>query len=129
VISLLFSSIAFSQTDINNCKVSLPCQVAKQVASDLLRGDSALAELKETKDILELNQREITQYEDIVSMYVGKEENYKTQIDLFQQKETKYKYMVSGLEQDNKKLKLKVKIFGYGLTITSASIILGILLR
>ena len=125
---LLLSSTVFSQTATNNCKISLSYDVASRVAVDLVRGDSVLSELKETQEILRLTQSEVQQCGEIVYIQGEKELNYQEQIGMYQLKEIKYKDIVKGLEQDNRKLNLKIKVFGYGVfTLASGAIMLGIL--
>lgn len=102
--------------------------MASRVAVDLVRGDSVLSELKETQEILRLTQSEVQQCGEIVYIQGEKELNYQEQIGMYQLKEIKYKDIVKGLEQDNRKLNLKIKVFGYGVfTLASGAIMLGIL--
>ena len=55
---LILSLTSFSQTVTNNksvvdtCKVTMRCDIARKVAIDIVRGDSARAELAATQDLL-----------------------------------------------------------------------------
>ena len=122
---LMMSLATFSQTVTNKTQVHcFPDSIVKKVAKDLLRGDSARAELTETKILVhELELKNFTN-ERLVNTYVNKVANYSSQIDLYKQKETKYISMVSGLENDVKKEKKKNKIFKIvtGILITSTVI-------
>ena len=122
---LMMSLATFSQTVTNKTQVHcFPDSIVKKVAKDLLRGDSARAELTETKILVhELELKNFTN-ERLVNTYVNKVANYSSQIDLYKQKETKYVEMVSGLERDVKKEKKKNKIFKIvtGILITSTVI-------
>ena len=122
---LMMSLATFSQTVTNKTQVHcFPDSIVKKVAKDLLRGDSARAELAETKILVhELELKNFTN-ERLVNTYVNKVANYSSQIDLYKQKETKYISMVSGLEKDVKKEKKKNKIFKIvtGILITSTVI-------
>lgn len=107
---LMMSLAAFSQTGTNKNQVHcFPDSIVKKVAKDLLRGDSARAELTETK--LLVHELELKNYtnERLINAYVTKVANYSAQFDLYKEKETQYKSIVTGLEQDNAKLKKKQK--------------------
>jgi len=122
---LMMSLATFSQTVTNKTQVHcFPDSIVKKVAKDLLRGDSARAELTETKILVhELELKNFTN-ERLVNTYVHKVANYSSQIDLYRQKEVKYVEMVTGLERDVKKEKKKNKIFKIvtGILITSTVI-------
>lgn len=122
---LMMSLAIFSQTVTNKTQVHcFPDSIVKKVAKDLLRGDSARAELTETKILVhELELKNFTN-ERLVNTYVHKVANYSSQIDLYRQKEVKYVEMVTGLEKDVKKEKKKNKIFKIvtGILITSTVI-------
>ena len=121
----MMSLAIFSQTVTNKTQVHcFPDSIVKKVAKDLLRGDSARAELTETKILVhELELKNFTN-ERLVNTYVHKVANYSSQIDLYRQKEVKYVEMVTGLERDIKKEKKKNKIFKIvtGILITSTVI-------
>lgn len=121
----MMSLAIFSQTVTNKTQVHcFPDSIVKKVAKDLLRGDSARAELIETKILVhELELKNFTN-ERLVNTYVHKVANYSSQIDLYKQKEVKYVEMVTGLEKDVKKEKKKNKIFKIvtGILITSTVI-------
>jgi hypothetical protein len=121
----MMSLAIFSQTVTNKTQVHcFPDSIVKKVAKDLLRGDSARAELTETKILVhELELKNFTN-ERLVNTYVHKVANYSSQIDLYRQKEVKYVEMVTGLEKDVKKEKKKNKIFKIvtGILITSTVI-------
>ena len=121
----MMSLAIFSQTVTNKTQVHcFPDSIVKKVAKDLLRGDSARAELTETKILVhELELKNFTN-ERLVNTYVHKVANYSSQIDLYRQKEVKYVEMVTGLERDVKKEKKKNKIFKIvtGILITSTVI-------
>jgi hypothetical protein len=65
---------AFSQTDTNNKeKVKcFPIHVAKQIAKDLLRGDSAIAELKLTNEQLIKTEEKVVLKDSVISTMVIK---------------------------------------------------------
>ena len=122
----MMSLAIFSQTVTNKTQVHcFPDSIVKKVAKDLLRGDSARAELTETKILVhELELKNFTN-ERLVNTYVHKVANYSSQIDLYRQKEVKYVEMVTGLERDVKKEKKKNKIFKIvtGILITYTDIV------
>lgn len=108
LILLSQSWIAFSQTDTNN-KTNipepvkcLPVSTFKSIAKDLLRGDSAMAELKlANQQILKLEEKVSLKDSVIVTMQ-KKEENYETII-----KSQDEKYVI--LEDHTKNLELQLK--------------------
>lgn len=122
---LMMSLATFSQTGTNKTQVHcFPDSTVKKIAKDLLRGDSARAELTETKLLINQLEEKNSVNERLVNTYVSKVANYSSQIDMYKQKETKYIEMVTGLEKDVKKEKKKNKIFKIvtGILITSTVI-------
>ena len=88
--------------------VKLPYSVAKQVAKDLVRGDSAKALLEITKEQLTLTEQKIVLKDSIISNHVQKEVVYEERIKNEQLKfETQGKF-VDQLRKQNKKLKVKL---------------------
>lgn len=123
---LILSSPIFSQTATN--KVCFPEETAKKIAIDLVRGDSARAELTETKILVKRLEEKNTTNERLVNSYVEKCSNYQTQINLYKEKEVKYTGIITGLESDVKKEKKKNKIFKYLSIGFGATTVIGFLL-
>jgi len=123
---LILSLPTFSQTVTN--KVCFPEETAKKIAIDLVRGDSAKAELEKTKTlVIQLEEKNSTNQR-LVNSYVEKCSNYQSQIDLYKAKEVKYTGIITGLESDVKKEKKKNKVFKYlsiGLSVTT---VLGVVI-
>jgi hypothetical protein len=94
------------------------------MAMDLLRGDSAIAELKLTQENLELTNRTVKHQQNIIDAYAAKEGIYKEQIRLYNEKETKYDEIVKGLEKDTRRFKRTIKVLGVGFTVTGTAAIL-----
>lgn len=124
---LTMSLAAFSQTGTNkNNLVCFPDSTAKKVAIDLVRGDSARAELIKTKQLVIKLEDKNAVNERLINSYVNKCANYTEQITLYRQKESKFTEIISGLESDVKQLKKKNKFFRYvtiGLGTTTAALI------
>ncbi len=101
---LSLSLTVFSQTDTNNKeKVKcFPIHVAKQIAKDLLRGDSAMAELKLTNEQLTKTEEKVVLKDSIISTMVIKEKNY---ISIIGAQDSKFTVM----ENYSKKLELQLK--------------------
>ncbi len=122
---LILSLTSFSQTVTNNksvvdtCKVTMRCDIARKVAIDIVRGDSARAELAATQDLLKVVEEKVVVKDQIIDSYITKEQNYNQQINLHKEKENYYTQIVTGLEGDNKKLKKKV-----GLLRAASSVLL-----
>jgi hypothetical protein len=71
---LILSSNSFSQIDTN--RICFSYNKAKSIALDLVKGDSAIAELKlANKMIWQLNEKSDAQ-DSLVTLYVAKEQNY-----------------------------------------------------
>jgi hypothetical protein len=127
---LLLSLTAFSQEDIkNNSCIKIPYTVAQKIAVDLVRGDSTMAELKLTKDLLITTKDIVLKQQNIISAHEQKQVLFLEQIKIYSEKETKYKEIVLGLETDKKKLQTTVKFLGITVGVTSLTtlvLILGI---
>jgi hypothetical protein len=95
---------AFSQTDTNNKeKVKcFPIHVTKQIAKDLLRGDSVMAELKLTNEQLTKTEEKVVLKDSVISTMVIKEKNY---ISIIGAQDSKFTVM----ENYSKKLEFQLK--------------------
>jgi len=109
LILLSQSLIVFSQTDTTNKKNKgvepvkcLPVSTFKLIAKDLLRGDSAIAELKLSNEQIVLLEQKISLKDSVITTMQKKEENYLTII-----KSQDEKYQV--LEDHTKKLEFQLK--------------------
>lgn len=108
LILLSQSLIVFSQTDTNNKNKTpepvkcLPVSTFKLIAKDLLRGDSAIAELKLSNEQIILLEQKVSLKDSVITTMQKKEENYLTII-----KSQDEKYQV--LEDHTKKLELQLK--------------------
>jgi hypothetical protein len=94
----------FSQTDTNiKEKVKcFPVHVAKQIAKDLLKGDSAMAELKLANEQLVKTEEKVALKDSVISTMIIKEKNYISIIDVQDKK-----YIV--MEDYSKKLEFQLK--------------------
>ena len=108
---LSLSLTAFSQTDTNNKeKVKcFPVHVAKQIAKDLLKGDSAMAELKLVNEQLVKTEEKVSLKDSVISTMVTKENNYISIIDAQDKKYTVMEDYSKKLEFQLKKEKVKNK--------------------
>jgi hypothetical protein len=119
IVLLLLSLTSFSQKDTS--KICFPYSKAKQIAIDLVRGDSALAELKLTNKLVwQLNEKISTQ-DSIITLYIAKEQNYISQINNYDKIIVKKDEIITGLESDvtklskkNNRLKSGLKFLGGG---------------
>lgn len=105
----------------------MPCEIARKVAIDLVKGDSARAELAATQHLLEVTETKVSVRDQVIDLYITKEQNYSQQIDLYKQKENKYVETVTGLGRDNKKLKRGVKVLGTTAGVLLVTTFLGFL--
>jgi uncharacterized protein YlaN (UPF0358 family) len=90
----------------------IPCTTAKKIAVDLVKGDSAKAELTQTTQLLQLTEQKVELKDSIIQTYIQKEVNYTQQISLYKEKESKYVILVSDLEKDNVRLRKKTRVLG-----------------
>jgi hypothetical protein len=99
---------AFSQTDTSKEKVKcFPVHVAKQIAKDLLKGDSAIAELKLVNEQLAKTEEKVSLKDSVISTMVIQKENYITIIDAQDKKYTVMENYSKKLEFQLKKEKVK----------------------
>lgn len=105
IVFLLLSSIAFSQKDTVNNTKSFSIPVVKKIMKDVLRGDSAKAQLDLAN--LELNelQKKIILKDTIIFNLREKESNYLSIIDKEKEKYDLMKEYTDDLKKDYKKLK------------------------
>jgi hypothetical protein len=119
---------AFSQTDTNNKeKVKcFPVHVAKQIAKDLLKGDSAMAELKLVNEQLVKTEEKVSLKDSVISTMVTKEKNYISIIDAQDKKYTVMEDYSKKLEFQLKKEKVKNKFTSIlsGITVLFLSALL-----
>jgi hypothetical protein len=122
---LILSSISFSQIDTN--RICFSYSKAKLIALDLVKGDSAIAELKvANKLIWQLNEK-IDAQDSLVTLYVAKEQNYIGQISNYDQIVTKQKTIITGLESDVEKLNRKNERLKKGLKWLGGGFVASIL--
>ena len=106
---LNLSLTAFSQEDTTIKVKCLPVPVFKQIAQDLLKGDSCRAQLELTTEQLKKTEDKVVLKDNIISDLFAKEENYKKIIAAENLKfETLEKYS-KGLERKLKIEKVKNK--------------------
>ena len=124
LITLLLSSTSFSQTDTS--KLCLDYSVAKQVAIDLVRGDSAIAELEQTSILVDQLTFKTTQQDSIINVYKDKDANCLSQINNYNKIREQHTIMVNGLEKDIESIKRENKNLRKATTLLGAGF-LGVL--
>jgi hypothetical protein len=128
IVLLLLSLTSFSQKDTS--KICFSYSKAKQIAIDLVRGDSAITELKITNKLVwQLNEKISTQ-DSTITLYIVKEQNYISQINNYDKISTKKDEIISSLEKDvtkltkkNNRLKTGLKYLGGGFVASILTII------
>lgn len=126
---LTMSLATFSQNATNKKIHCFPDSIAKKIAIDLVKGDSAKAELAETKRlILSLENKNATN-ERLVNSYVNKIANYTEQIALYKNKEGEYSKIVTGLENDVFKIKKANKYFKVTIGVLVLTTTLGFIIK
>jgi hypothetical protein len=119
IVLLLLSLTSFSQKDTS--KICFSYDKVKLIAIDLVRGDSAIAELKLTNKLVwQLNEK-ISAQDSIITLYIAKEQNYIGQINNYDKIIVKKDEIITGLESDvtklsrkNNRLKSGLKFLGGG---------------
>ena len=129
--------IAFSQTDINHstnnlsvldstkCTTIIPCTTARKIVIDLLKGDSAIAELVVTQELLQQTEWKVSEREGQIVLYKQRIADYDITIKNYEEVAKNYKHITTGLEEDKQSLKKTIKILGWGVGITTLAAILG----
>ena len=118
---------AFSQTDTS--RVCIPTYRARLIAADLLRGDSAIAELKSSQFIIKQLRTKLEVKENVITSYIVLDKTNTEMISMYKQKEEKYEYIVTGLERDVKRYKRRIKVLGVTCGVTTITVIVGLLIR
>jgi hypothetical protein len=127
IITLLLSSTIFSQKDTS--RICFDYKVAKQIALDLTKGDSAKAELEVTKDLVKQLNGKIAEQDSVIKIYVKKDTNYLSQVKTYSDIQEKQSVIIAGLEKDvanladkNNNLKKGLKWIGGGFVATLISL-------
>ena len=128
IVLLLLSLTSFSQKDTS--KICFSYNKAKQIAIDLVRGDSAIAELKITNKLVWQLNKKISTQDSTITLYIVKEQNYISQINNYNKISTKKDEIITGLEKDvtkltkkNNRLKTGLKYLGGGFVASILTII------
>ena len=95
----------FSQSDIN--KICFDHKTAQKIATDLIKGDSAKAELQKTLKLVKQLNEKIVEKDSIIKDYIKKDTNYITQIQKYAEIKEKQSIVTKGLEKDVEKLKIE----------------------
>jgi len=125
IVLLLLSLTSFSQKDTS--KICFSYDKVKLIAIDLVRGDSAIAELKLTNKLVwQLNEKISTQ-DSIITLYIAKEQNYIGQINNYDKIIVKKNEIITGLESDVTKLSRKNNQLKSGLKFLGGGFVASIL--
>jgi hypothetical protein len=98
LVLLLLSSTSFSQKDTS--KICFPYSTAQKIAIDLVKGDSAMAELKITNKLIWQLNGKITEQDSVIKIYTEKNTNYLSQINNYDKIIVKKDEIITGLESD-----------------------------
>jgi len=93
----------FSQSDIN--KVCFDRNVAQKIAIDLVKGDSAKAELEKTQKLVSQLKKKIVEQDSTIMFYIRKDTNYITQLKTYADLKEKQFVINKSLEKDIEKFK------------------------
>lgn len=102
-----FSQVGTESSEKTKC---FPIPIVKKITQDLLRGDSAIFELKLTNQLLDSTEKKVVIKDNIISSYVLKEKNYIKIIDLEREKYNTLEDFNKTLQTELKKQKLKSKL-------------------
>jgi len=133
-ITLLLSLTSFSQTDTS--KICFDYKIAKRIASDLVNGDKAIAELEETNNLVFQLKETIVQKDSVINVYIQKDSICQKQNQLNFDIQRKQKNIISGLEKDvenlkkeNQNLKTGIKWIGGGFVGVLTSFIIFAMIK
>lgn len=106
------SSFAFSQNATTTIEyINIPVPTVKKITIDLLKGDSAIAQLNlSTRMIAELQAKTVLQ-DNIISNYEKKEQNYLGIVTELEKKVSVYQTELKNTQKELKKVKAK-RTFG-----------------
>jgi hypothetical protein len=106
------SSYAFSQNATTTIEyINIPVPTVKKITIDLLRGDSALAQLDlSNRMIVELQSKTVLQ-DNIISNYEKKEQNYLGIVTELEKKVSVYQTELKNTQKELRKVKAK-RTFG-----------------
>ena len=129
IVTLILNCPVFSQIDTS--KICFPYSVAKLIAIDLVKGDSAIAELELTQDLLCQQNQKIIEQDTLIETYKQKEINYVEQLKYKDTIFNTQKQLISDLKQQNTILERKQdkqrSIIGGGLICTLTLLITSII--
>jgi len=103
--------------------IKLPIHVAKQIAKDLVSGDSAKAELKLCNEHVTLLENKIILKDSIISGHIQKGIMYEDRIKNEQLKFETQNLWIKDLRNQNKRLKVKLRF----IQVTGTAIIGGLM--
>jgi hypothetical protein len=134
LVLLLLSSTSFSQKDTS--KICFPYDKAKRIAIDLVKGDSAIAELKVVNKLVYQLNKKINSQDSVIVLYTEKEKNYNRQISDYEKIIRKKDEIITGLEKDvtnltrkNNNLKSGIKWLSGGFVASVLTIITFIIVK
>ena len=134
LVLLLLNSTTFSQKDTS--RICFSYDKARRIAIDLVRGDSAMAELKiANKLVYQLNEK-IDSQDSIIVLYTEKEKSHQKQIADYEKTIEKKDKIITGLEKDvndltrkNTNLKSGLKWLGGGFVASLLTIVTFIVVK
>lgn len=98
-------AIVFERKDTS--KIEIPVYVAKQIALDLVSGDSAKAQLAVMYDMYKTMEKKSALQDSMIKSYQIKTQAFGKQILLYKEKESQYINYTKDLKKDVKKAKMK----------------------
>ena len=122
----MFNLTVFSQTVTDTNSICLKNYTARLIVLDLISGDSAKEELKVTKTLLTLTEKQSTYKDSVIHSYVLKDSLYDNEINLYKKQQQIFADYNKQLKKDIKKTKLKIQIISLStiiITFTSAFIL------
>lgn len=118
--------IAFTQPDTGSGKICFTTPVAKAIAIDLVRGDSATAELKATQTLLIQTETKCIILDSTNQVYQHKQALNLLQLGVYQEKTAINEGVIATLTADNKRLRFQLKV---GVISVSALLVVGVLIK
>jgi hypothetical protein len=113
----------------SKCTTIIPCTTAQKIVVDLLKGDSAIAELQLTQELLQQTEWKVAERESQIALYKQRITDYDITVRNYEEVAKNYKHITTGLESDKQGLKKTVKILGWGIAITTLTALLSFAIR
>lgn len=124
---LSLSCFSNNDTDTSRTTICLPAPVARQIAIDLLRGDSALAELSLTKALINSLEQKIYEKDKIIIQETRSKHDAQSQFEASQNIVNIQANQIAGLQHQNRQLRIGNKLLTGGIVVVGSTALIALL--